>query len=344
MGLYNENVTKIVLSNNQLYLAFFTSTNYIHIVDMESKAIQYSALLPSTGKFMAFSPDNKKLAVKIKDGTVLLIDFNLGSYKVLYKPIQPLEGNEWAKSGDLIFSPNNDIIVSYEKHHIYVCDIQTQSLRTIERKSQSSEIRMSFINDIEFVIDDGEIFICNSVDMSFRKFNNKGSLEHHYLLQYSHYHHGIELYSFKTKQTKIFNTIMGRDVCVSTDGQYIAVSHPVNFLVNIETDSGKSIMLKDHEETSLGLCVDMYFDKSSGMLITKSREISIWDPSSGKEVFSDELKDIIIADKLNCYITLKDGMIRFIDTEPLQKSLDKQRLRFADRTLTANERKKYYLE
>jgi WD40 repeat protein len=257
-----------------------------------------------------FSPDGKSFLTS-SIGEIQIRNVKTG------KVISVFEGLKYERFNEAIFSPDSKKILAYSPFRTVIFDVSKSNECLLIAETSFPNYVHSIVFDpdgCQFVIASGKI--ARILDVKT----------------------GKEITSFKEHKDKIVSTVFN-----PSGSKVLTASHDHTAKI-WDINTGNSITLRHKESINTA-----YFSSDGKKIITTSfSEVHIWDAETGTEI-NFCLKYIFPNSSIFSYngkkiIVSNNDTIRILDFPTLQELIDKYRKFLDGRTLTKEERKRFFLE
>ena len=349
------NVICVELSADCRYLAYCNNNDELYVADISNMKTtrlkkMHSGLCNKTRPII-FSKDSRYMATLHVDGTLCIFDLDSGKESssgiIKETGYRNLTRLAYAKLDELVvFLDNQSKIAFVVDEYVCVWDF-ISNVRTI-RKLEFEASHIVYNNT------DNSLVIIGSDTCIWKLSDDRMEYQEISCLACDGKH--IVLLNGKINKFHVVNIETGDDnyverqhhvksMAISPDGKYLAmetVSCPNIFILNLKTR--EEYTLDRYTDSDISMSVNMYFEKTDNVLVSVcDTGITRWFLETGEKEVYNNAQWVCANGMKPIKALLKDGRIRLMNHISDDEMIRVYNERFKLRSLTDEEKQKYYL-
>ena len=355
-SLSNTDVRYVSISPDGRYIAYLNEANYLFLKDVADKNARLVKAFDTSVSFVTkpilFSSNGRYIATLLLDGTAHVYDVITGdsytSGKI--KDANFENGVRFLNLQDsvlMVFVENNTRLVFAVDEVVGIWDFRNSKLKVTKLRFKIDDIVYKHSTNTILLIKGYEEGICASLSL------RTGAVEINTLKNVrvdgnniiTADDHGFNIYNASIdKSVNIEIPYYVRSIAVSSDNKYVALESPYMphiMIVNLETK--ETFTLERYSDSNMTDRISLYFEDDGHVLISVcDTNISRWLLDRGtRQVFKNASQ---IYANGNIIAELKNGSIQLKTDSIDQELIDELRERFSLRSLTNEEKTKYFLD
>ena len=355
-SLSNIDVRYVSVSPDGRYVAYLNEDNYLFLKDVAGKNARLVKAFDTSVSFVTkpilFSSDSRYIATLLLNGTAHVYDVLTGdsytSGKI--KDCKFENGISFLNLQESVlmhFVDNDTKLVFAVDEAVGIWDFRNSKLKVTKLSFKVDDIVYKHSTNTILLIKGYEDGICASLSLT------TGAVEINTLKNVRVDGHniitadenGFNIYNpLIDKSVNVEVTYYVRSIAASSDNKYVALESPYMphiMIVNLETK--EEFTLERYSDSNMTDRVTLYFEDNSHVLVSIcDTNISRWLLDTRKrQVFKNATQ---VSSNGSVVVELKNGTIQFRTNMSDQELLDDLRNRFSQRSLTNEEKSRYFLD